>query len=191
MASILPREFQARLHIVYDPEDLKFSEHPVDRRAFFRTFGREMVSIAADLVNAGTASSTPARSKKFMPVKRELVNRAAASLPETGRKRLLSRFNHDFHVEETCTRCPRCSAVCPTGALTRLPEESAEILNFEPGLCAGCGVCVDFCPSGSLTLIDPGEKQRSIYGQAILDNSSGGSKERSGMDRTESGEHIR
>ncbi len=186
VSSLLPREFRTRLHIVYDPEDLKFSEHPVDRRTFFRTFGREVISTAADLVNARTASSKPARSEKFMPVKRELVNRAAASLPETDGKRLLSRFNHDFHVEDTCTGCPRCSAVCPTGALTRSPEESAEILNFEPGLCAGCGVCVDFCPFDSLSLIDPGDKQRSTYGQAILGNSSGGSRERSGMDQTES-----
>lgn len=42
----------------------------------------------------------------------------------------------------SCDRCDRCTAVCPTGAMTLVPSGVA----VDAGRCLFCGACADACP---------------------------------------------
>jgi heterodisulfide reductase subunit A len=49
-----------------------------------------------------------------------------------------------------CVACGDCIPVCPYGAISRGPEEKAQI---NAALCQGCGTCVATCPSGAITAL--------------------------------------
>ncbi|MFX0091135.1 MAG: hydrogenase iron-sulfur subunit [Candidatus Hodarchaeota archaeon] len=49
---------------------------------------------------------------------------------------------------ERCTKCKRCTKVCPYNAVS-WEEETKEIV-INPALCQGCGNCVAECPTGAL-----------------------------------------
>jgi ferredoxin len=50
---------------------------------------------------------------------------------------------------ELCTRCERCVALCPTGAITM---EGAAVSDAER--CIICCACVKLCPEGARSLTD-------------------------------------
>ena len=52
-------------------------------------------------------------------------------------------------VEDLCTGCGDCVAVCPTGALD-LGEGKAVLVRVED--CAYCGDCESLCPQGAIAL---------------------------------------
>jgi nitroreductase/NAD-dependent dihydropyrimidine dehydrogenase PreA subunit len=61
---------------------------------------------------------------------------------------------------ERCTRCGRCSIVCPMGIITPASKDSLPLVKDEAaGRCIRCGHCEAFCPEKALTLnIRPDEK---------------------------------
>jgi len=55
--------------------------------------------------------------------------------------------NTAFIVEEECSGCKTCIAMCPYHAITVNEEKKKAEINEV--LCKGCGTCVSVCPSGS------------------------------------------
>jgi heterodisulfide reductase subunit A len=51
-------------------------------------------------------------------------------------------------VEELCSGCKTCSALCPYNAISFDEEEKVSHIN--EAVCKGCGVCVAACPSGAI-----------------------------------------
>jgi ferredoxin len=49
-----------------------------------------------------------------------------------------------IRVEEKCTHCGACLAVCPTEAMT-VDRETWEVI-FDPQKCIGCELCLPACP---------------------------------------------
>jgi heterodisulfide reductase subunit A len=56
--------------------------------------------------------------------------------------------NAAYVMEEVCSGCKTCVAMCPFSAIAFLPEERKARIN--PAICKGCGTCVAACPSGSI-----------------------------------------
>ncbi len=53
-----------------------------------------------------------------------------------------------YIVEEDCSGCKSCIALCPFSAITY--DEVKKKANINEALCKGCGTCVAACPSGSI-----------------------------------------
>jgi len=56
--------------------------------------------------------------------------------------------NTAYVLEEECSGCKSCLALCPYTAITFQAEKKKAVINEV--LCKGCGVCVASCPSGSI-----------------------------------------
>jgi heterodisulfide reductase subunit A len=51
-------------------------------------------------------------------------------------------------VEELCSGCKTCSALCPFNAISF--DEEKKVCRINDAVCKGCGVCVAACPSGAI-----------------------------------------
>ena len=186
ITSLLPTEYTCRLTLVEESEELVFRVPSLNRRTFFRTLGRDLVSTTAGLILGESARPSLPRVEKHVPLKKNLINEIACILPDLARERFLTQFHHELQFAETCTLCPRCAAVCPTGALERKSEEAPGWLDFSAALCTGCALCVDFCPFGSISLISPGDETGPGFGKSTCDEASHGSREQLDIDSMES-----
>lgn len=84
-----------------------------------------------------------------------LLQQALAMLPEndTAARKLLLSYPYTLTANDRCDLCPRCTGMCPTGALKRHSNSSGEKkLYFTSAKCSGCGLCVAFCNKKALTL---------------------------------------
>jgi ferredoxin len=53
-----------------------------------------------------------------------------------------------IRLEEACTHCGACTAVCPTGALSiKRPEMRVE---FDQDKCSACELCLPTCPAHAM-----------------------------------------
>lgn len=84
-----------------------------------------------------------------------LLQQALAMLPEneTAAGKLLLSYLYTLTADDGCDLCPRCTGMCPTGALKRLSDNAGEKkLYFTSAKCSGCGICVAFCNKKALTM---------------------------------------
>ncbi|MFB0515136.1 MAG: 4Fe-4S dicluster domain-containing protein [Candidatus Neomarinimicrobiota bacterium] len=56
--------------------------------------------------------------------------------------------NTAFVLEDDCSGCKTCIALCPFSAISFDGDKEVAVMN--EALCKGCGVCVAACPSGSI-----------------------------------------
>jgi len=70
----------------------------------------------------------------------------ALALIDAGHVELEPNTSHV--VEEECSGCKSCVALCPYTAITFNEEKKKAEINEV--LCKGCGVCAAACPSGSI-----------------------------------------
>jgi len=56
--------------------------------------------------------------------------------------------NTAYVVEEDCSGCKSCLAICPYTAISRDEAKQKAVIN--EALCKGCGTCVATCPSGAI-----------------------------------------
>lgn len=61
---------------------------------------------------------------------------------------------------DKCTKCQRCAAVCPYGAIKGTLRESIEVI---PARCMGCGNCIAECAVDAITM--PGYTDEEIISQ--------------------------
>ena len=54
--------------------------------------------------------------------------------------------NTAYIVEEACSGCKTCIALCPYSAISYREKTAA----INEALCKGCGTCVASCPSGAI-----------------------------------------
>lgn len=73
-----------------------------------------------------------------------------------------------YIIEEECSGCKSCIAICPFSAITF--EETKKKARINEALCKGCGTCTASCPSGSIrqNLFEDSEIFSEIEG--VLEN---------------------
>lgn len=143
---------RGELQLVQEVRALSFRERSLDRRSFFRSLGRSSAVKASALLQSAAPGEPPGRSAKHLPRRRTALRLAVHHAEPLAAARLAAAFSFTVTVDADCTACPRCAAMCPTGALTREGEGADRRLEIDPERCTGCGVCEAFCPSGSLRL---------------------------------------
>ncbi len=69
-----------------------------------------------------------------------------------------------YSVSVSCMHCadPACVEACPTGAMTKRPEDGVVYVDEE--VCAGCGACAAACPYGAPHLVTA----RGVMGKCDL-----------------------
>jgi len=73
---------------------------------------------------------------------------AAEALALVDRGHVELEPNTAYSVEELCSGCHVCIALCPYSAIAFDKTKNASVVNG--ALCKGCGTCVAACPSGAL-----------------------------------------
>ncbi|MEW6487011.1 MAG: 4Fe-4S dicluster domain-containing protein [Thermodesulfobacteriota bacterium] len=140
------------VRIARSPRDLSFRERSLDRRTFFRSLGWGTTAGASALLKSAAPADPCGRSAKQLPRRRAALHLALEHAQPGAAARLADAFSFTLTVDDRCTACPRCAAMCPTGALARVGEGPDRHIELDPQRCSGCRVCEAFCPSGSLRI---------------------------------------
>ena len=140
--------------VVFREKEEQFTHHTMDRRAFLR----KLRQLAGD-ISTNTLCFAPdsppddrARSRR-VPSKTALIKKVLTNLDGDCQKTIIRLFAHSITLNDTCTCCPLCKGICPTGAITVDRCTEGKRLNFAMLDCNGCGLCVEFCKNNAISLI--------------------------------------
>lgn len=144
-----------RIELAESAEQVPYHCEAIDRRAFFRAFSASLFSSAADILAAPNPQSNRRTEYggKRLPARRELLNRTMSRLSNDAAQLLQQHFDSLVTIQDSCTGCHGCAAICPTGALQA--DTINEKPSFKPLSCTGCGLCVQFCLDEALLLETP------------------------------------
>ncbi|PKN29527.1 MAG: hypothetical protein CVU64_07745 [Deltaproteobacteria bacterium HGW-Deltaproteobacteria-21] len=86
--------------------------------------------------------------------------RANASSPKT------IPFFREIHIEENCTGCGVCAALCPTGALSlKKTRDSSELL-WRAAHCSRCDLCTEACGKRAIRFL-PGVEIEKVARETV------------------------
>ncbi|MHB1652276.1 MAG: NADH-quinone oxidoreductase subunit I [Desulfitobacteriaceae bacterium] len=71
-------------------------------------------------------------------------------------------------VEDSCTNCGVCAAICPQGALTKRQKGENLQLVLEPLRCVQCRRCIEICQPKALSLSSKPLSHRLLKGKILL-----------------------
>jgi len=127
-----------------------------NRRSFLTGLKNNLISFAASHVGKQPVKETEASVKnRRVPRKLRLIEKLIERV-DAGKKELILSFCvYRMSVNSQCTLCPRCTGICPTGALKVDRVNGEKQLLFKNALCSGCGLCVTFCRENAINLIFP------------------------------------
>ena len=155
-----------QVRIARSPRDLSFRERSLDRRSFLRSLGWRTTAGASALLKSAAPADPCGRSAKQLPRRRKVLRLALEHAQPRAAARLAHAFSFTLTVDDRCTACPRCAAMCPTGALGRVGEGPDRRIELDPQRCSGYRACEAFCPSGALRIhgagAGPGEPTGSF-----------------------------
>ncbi|MBM3558118.1 MAG: hypothetical protein FJX47_21470 [Alphaproteobacteria bacterium] len=128
------------------------------QRATRRDFFRRMMP-ARELVGPSANHPGTRRSRRANLLTR-LAARHGKPVPASLHPRL--------SVSAACRAHQVCHAICPTGALGALRDESRRGLVFEATKCLACGWCANACPESAIEAFDAGTKGEFLDGPVVL-----------------------
>lgn len=125
-----------------------------DRRSFLAALKKSALSTAKSSLAARPRLDKDSRDTRRVPLKAKLRQKGADSLA-SGSSKLAAALTPDLKVSDGCVPCPRCSGICPAGALKLQGPAGSKKLIFSAEKCSGCGLCLNFCKHGALSLSSP------------------------------------
>lgn len=135
-------------------QDINYRDESVDRRSFFKSFGNSLFKSVAVILSS-TNEQIERRTEyavKRLPVRRDLLQRIRNKCSPKFEAQIQKHFDSCISLNNTCTRCQGCVAICPTGALQT--ELAGTLPTFDQNLCTGCGLCCEFCLDEALLILN-------------------------------------
>lgn len=128
-----------------------------DRRSFLFDMGSNAVSLVKNQYKTSIPQKIPLQSKeRRVPQKTALLEKAILAQDSIIATRLLSQCFPKIFLTKTCTLCPRCTGMCPTGALkVERRQDKSKRISFTAAQCTACGLCVAFCKMKAITVTSP------------------------------------
>lgn len=123
------------------------------RRSYLKSLANDIVSYAKKkhLYLFDLKKQQP-NTSRIVPKKTMLLQQTLQSTQSPLSEALRELCTPELFIEDNCTSCPRCIAMCPTGALTMLKTKNSKELTFNPAKCNACNLCSTFCKEGSLKI---------------------------------------
>jgi len=141
--------------ILTDPDQINPLEQE-NRRFFLSGLKNNLISAANSQLwkmQEEIVESSP--TDRRITWKAQLIEKLLA-LVDDDKKALLSALcMYRLTAGKECTLCPRCTGICPTGALKVGRLNGEKQLLFKSTICSGCGLCVSFCKEKAITLTSP------------------------------------
>ena len=129
------------------------------RRSFLAALRTGACNVARSSLLQETAPKPVSATARRIPAK---ISLRQQSLADNGAAPSLAEiFTPQLTINDNCVPCPRCSGICPTGALRLKKDHGRKTLEFTGTDCSSCGLCVSFCTRNALSL-------SSSYGQKFL-----------------------
>lgn len=71
----------------------------------------------------------------------------------------------NVEINNSCTGCPVCTVLCPTGALGKVEDNKGVDMYFRPDICTGCNICREACLFKAITFTSTIELLNLVTGQ--------------------------
>lgn len=126
-----------------------------DRRSFLGVLKKGAFAAAKSSLPAHPPQSNDSHDTRRIPLKTKLLQKSLQNLADDVPPSLAAAFSPDLSINAACVPCPRCSGICPTGALKLSGAAKQKILIFRPERCSSCGLCIAFCKHNALSLSSP------------------------------------
>ncbi len=127
-----------------------------DRRSFLLGLGSNVASLvkSRDATATHLAKKEPFEANnRRLPEKTALLTKVIMAQSSTLVPTLLAQNSPTLSLTDSCTLCPRCTGMCPTGAVKLVrQEDKSKKLSFAAGRCTGCGLCAAFCKVQAITI---------------------------------------
>jgi ferredoxin len=121
-----------------------------ERRSFLGALKKSACIAARASLLQKTAPKPVSATARRIPAKTALRQQ---SLADNGTApSLVDIFTPQLAINHNCVPCPRCSGICPTGALRLKKERGRKTLQFTGTDCSSCGLCLSFCTHSALSL---------------------------------------
>lgn len=150
--TVLGHCLSANLTAIDDRAKLMEIQHR-DRRSFLRNMGDNVVSFVKNHYGPSSWEKKSHQSKRRrIPGKTKLLHNIFTSDRQSCGEELLAMCLPSIAVTDSCTLCPRCTGMCPTGALKVGRQEGAKKLSIDAFRCNACGLCETFCKERAITV---------------------------------------
>lgn len=154
--------FSTRL--IINPVQTREAETGADDR---RSYLAHLVDKFSQAATVGAASKRPRKPKeringRRIPAKVRILEAIVNDADPEKQEDLEELCSHRLNINDDCTLCPRCTAICPTGALKLHRSKPNGQLRFIAAHCSGCGLCVGFCKTKALSLSHPPISDRQM-----------------------------
>lgn len=122
-----------------------------DRRQFLFSLGENVTDIIQGHFAPQKRKKQRPVGTRPIPIRTQLITKILQQESATPQE-LVEICAPDVQISSSCTRCPRCTGMCPTGALKIRKNGSEKVLSYDRTLCTACGLCVEFCKEGAISI---------------------------------------